>query len=736
MSRVLLAGLLLFLAVAASADDVAVVRRQFVDYYTAADADRRSPRMQVALAELESLTRQITGAGWLRSDGSFTDIDYSGVPDGSWGPWDHTRRLIVMAKAWNTPGQALYRDPTLLARIDAALSYTKTFYGVERLPEGNWWFWTIGIPIDLGPTLVLMNGAVDPKTVADLTSAIAARIGSTPTSRGISGPVPVGQNLVWSSFTHLTVALLRNEPQRLALVRDAMTKVSRPTSAEGIKEDFSFHQHGRQLYTGGYGGSFANDVARFALITGGTQYGLGADALASFTDYVVDGVAWSMYGDYFDVSVVGREVARVSTTGYNGVAALLQASWLASPRRGEIRAAAAKVLETWKGTLPSELAALATRVESAQFTPSWPEGHRHYFASDYAVHRRNGWFASVKMFSTRTKSGESTNNENLLGARQSDGRFYLVLRGNEYFGRNVWPAFDWTRLPGTTVEQGPRAASADYGYGYRSFAGGTGDGRNGVAAMELAPIRTQLTARKAYFFFDDSIVFLTNSVRSFASHRIETIVNQWPLLDERSQVTTGSDWAALEGLGYWFPEGLPKIQRETRSGSWASLGGTTDSTPHARAFVTMFYDHDVMPMNASAEYAIVPGATPDMMRAWASARPIAILANNGSASAARDTRTGATGITFWQEGSVEGIHSDSGAVVYMKATGPYTLRVNVADPHAGNSGTIALTIPGRWLTRDVETTGNGRSTTLLIPRSGGRTTTVTLERIQPRRRAS
>ena len=92
------------------------------------------------------------------------------------------------------------------------------------------------------------------------------------------------------------------------------------------------------------------------------------------------------------------------------------------------------------------------------------------------------------MFSTRTKSGESTNDENILGSRQSDGRFYLVLRGDEYFGRDVWPALDWTRLPGITVEQKADAASDTYGYGTRTFAGGTGDGRNGVSAMELAPL--------------------------------------------------------------------------------------------------------------------------------------------------------------------------------------------------------------------------------------------------------
>ena len=149
--------------------------------------------------------------------------------------------------------------------------------------------------------------------------------------------------------------------------------------------------------------------------------------------------------------------------------------------------------------------------------------------------------ASVKMFSTRTKSGERTNGENLLGSRQSDGRFHLVLRGNEYFGRDVWPAFDWTRLPGTTVEQKADAAGDTYGFGRNAIAGGTGDGRNGVTAMDLQPLNSNLTAKKAWFFFDDAIAFLTNSITSPSANRVETVVNQWPLMNPSSTLVRRGD---------------------------------------------------------------------------------------------------------------------------------------------------------------------------------------------------
>ncbi|MDQ3281960.1 MAG: polysaccharide lyase beta-sandwich domain-containing protein [Acidobacteriota bacterium] len=735
MNRILSFLLLLLASVSALGADLDVVRTQFNGYFTAAGADPSTPRMRKALSDLEGVTRQITGPDWMRSDGSWIDINYNETPAGGWGPWEHSRRLIVLAKAYRTPGQGLYRNETLRRQIEASLAYTKTFYGATIIPTGNWWFWTIGIPIDLGPTLVLMKGDVDPQIHADLVTAIQVRILNSPTGRGLVGPVPTGENLVWSAFTHLCLAILKDDAAMMASVRDAMTSVARPTTGEGIKKDFSFHQHGAQLYTGGYGGQFANDVARYALITGGTSYALPADAIASFADYVADGIAWSLYGNYFDVSVIGREVARPTTSGYNGVAALIQAAQLDTARASEIRSAAAKILETWYGTMPTELAGVAAKVEAARYAAQWPSGHRHYFTSDYTVHRRPGWFASVKMFSSRTKSGEKTNEENLRGARQSDGRFYLVQSGDEYFGRDVFPALDWTRLPGTTVEQKADTANDTYGYGTRSFAGGTGDGRNGVSAMELAPLNSLLFARKAWFFFDDAIVFLTNSVTSPSGNRVETIVNQWPLVNAAAQVSRGSDWVALENVGYWFPNASNlQVSRDSRSGTWQGLGGSSDTTLHTKPFVTMWFDHGATPTNATAEYAIVPNKTASQMAAWAAARPLVIGANNDTVSAVRDTRTNATGITFWRAGSFEGIQSSAPAVVYVTGDSR-SMQVSAADPNGNATGSFTLTVPGVWYSTSYTVTRGTRSTTFTIPRSGGQTTTVNLTASLGKRRA-
>lgn len=130
----LLIAVALLTATAVHAADIDVVRQQFIGYSTAAGADRTTQRMSEALGTLEWFARSHADA--LHSNGSWPDINYNETPDGNWGPWSHSQRLWVLAKAYQTPGQALYRSPALLADIDAALAYTKTFYGATIRSRG------------------------------------------------------------------------------------------------------------------------------------------------------------------------------------------------------------------------------------------------------------------------------------------------------------------------------------------------------------------------------------------------------------------------------------------------------------------------------------------------------------------------------------------------------------------------------------------------------------------------
>jgi hypothetical protein len=116
--------------------------RRYSDFYTAADADRFDPALRASLDALESDARDVSRAGFLRSDGTWVDINYAEVPTGAWSPWEHFRRMTTMARAYSTPGQGLYRNGQLLVLLEAALNQLPSFYGTSsKNPPGNWWFW-------------------------------------------------------------------------------------------------------------------------------------------------------------------------------------------------------------------------------------------------------------------------------------------------------------------------------------------------------------------------------------------------------------------------------------------------------------------------------------------------------------------------------------------------------------------------------------------------------------------
>ena len=182
----------------------------------------------------------------------------------------------------------------------------------------------------------------------------------------------------------------------------------------------------------------------------------------------------------------------------------------------------------------------------------------------------------------------------------------------------------------------------------------------------------------------------------------------------------------------YFPTATAvKTSREARTGTWSSLSQSNgDTTPHTATFLTMWLDHGIAPMNASAEYVIVPNVTPDAMRSWVFANRISIVANTPTVAAVR--RDDALGIVFWSAGSVDGYEADGPAIVYLSESGD-SLQLSVADPTNG-SGTIRITLPGRYLGQNAVATG--RSTIVSIPRNGGRTTTVSLTPEPPARRRS
>ncbi len=120
----------------------------------------------------------------------------------------------------------------------------------------------------------------------------------------------IGQNLIWGVTLQIIRGILQDNPDTISAGYTRMYQEIRISEGDGIQPDFSFHQHGSQLYSGGYGLDFADDVGRFIAYAWGTPWQVPSDKLDLFSSYVLDGEAWMIWDRTFDYSAVGRDIVR------------------------------------------------------------------------------------------------------------------------------------------------------------------------------------------------------------------------------------------------------------------------------------------------------------------------------------------------------------------------------------------------------------------------------------------
>ncbi len=186
----------------------------------------------------------------------------------------------------------------------------------------------------------------------------------------------------------------------------------------------------------GYGANFALDCSNIATLVAGTRFAFPPEKIKLLASYVLDGSQWMARGSASDYAAEGREITRPGqTAGYLGTAAR---NMLKLPTGRE-----------------KEFEALAERVEG---TGPALEGNRHFWRSDLMTHQRKGYYTSVHIYSKRLANTDAPcNGEGIKNHHIADGANVLFRTGKEY--RDIFPVWDWQKVPGTTVVQTPARAS-------------------------------------------------------------------------------------------------------------------------------------------------------------------------------------------------------------------------------------------------------------------------------------
>ena len=238
-----------------------------------------APQKRVDTLEAEELLSRaaVCGEGAL----CWSDINYNDTVRSTWAATAHYSRMITILRALGE--ERLLSDGEYAARMAALLR------GWVMLdPKNpNWWHNEIGTPMNIANIILMMHPVL---SCEDISSALPI------TERGCGRHNEAiftrwtGANLIWGAMNTLRHALLTGDRELLYLASRYVCGEISIGANEGIQEDGSFFQHGRRLYSGGYGRSFAEEIAAAAYVLSGTGCAIPCEKLEILLTHILDGL--------------------------------------------------------------------------------------------------------------------------------------------------------------------------------------------------------------------------------------------------------------------------------------------------------------------------------------------------------------------------------------------------------------------------------------------------------------
>ncbi|UNY98084.1 polysaccharide lyase 8 family protein [Zhouia spongiae] len=527
-----------------------------------------------------------------RKDGSWQHIDYTITHRTLWDPLKHLNHLNQLAKAYIFPESSFYQDPSLHHALHIGLKY---WY--DSNPESNnWWFNQIAVPQRLGVILILLEKSNVPF--------------DTELKHNLIDRMHRGDPKKWTGANKLDIALhyifrgslLRDKNVLKTGVDESFFPI-RFTMKEGLQHDYSYHQHGPQLYIGGYGTVFIENEVLAATYVSGTSYALSGQKLKLLSDFILHTYLNTLQNGYMDFSVNGRSVSRKNRLKGDAVINTLGKLKRIDPDREQEYTRA--------------VSGLKHRSEESKVNK-----HFHFWRSDYTLHNKNYSF-SVRTSSNRTSRTENGNEENLKAYFLTDGATNIRVQGDEYF--NIFPVWDWNKIPGVTapvLKEIPQRKAWQV-LGTSHFTGGISNGAYGSHTYRLDDYGIQ--AKKSWFFFDDEIVCLGTDIRSDSLKNVITTVDQAlspnsvSIKEHRKikHITGGTfkfnndlNWVINNKIAYLFPEGGQlQFTKGFQKGNWHDINKTHPDKEVEKEVFTLWFDHGQHPDKATYKYIVVPGVS-------------------------------------------------------------------------------------------------------------------------------
>ncbi len=626
---------------------------------------------------------------------------------------NHVLRLWHLASAVTKSDHVKYNNTAYKDAVKKGLEY----WHASKTVDVNWWYNRIYNPQKLGEILILLrefDGFI-PKSSAEgidepeILSLFQPQAINDITAHG------TGANAIDIALHYVYRGILTQNNSLLENTRNKIEQIL----TENIKGDLVFHDHGPQIQISSYGWVFADGVVRLASYLAGSPatFDVQSENFSKVISFIRETQISSVRGSSWDFSVMGRAISRMNALNA-GMNYLQKMADFIDPANATIYLDA---LNRIKGNKPANF--------------NVREFNKHYWASDYTQHARNGYLFAVRNVSVRTVEAETGNGENLKANYFSYGANFISVDGNEY--KNIMPYWDWCMIPGSTfpyTTSYPTRTTWGSNFGTTTFVGGVSDGNYGASVLDMN--KSGMQAKKSWFFFDNEVVCLGAGITDNSNRNVRTTLNQAKMenpsyytevgnltekmhsVSSNAYSNTNLSYLRNGKIAYFFPQqGDVKYSMKSQSGAWKDIN-TSGSTNIESGYVfTLWFDHGENPVNQTYSYIVVPGIdTKEKAQAY-DITAIEIISNTPSVQAVSNKSADIVQAIFHQSGSLT--HGNRTITVnrpcaLMIKNGTY---VSVSDPSQSNSIiNVEIDVNGvlyqKFISMPTENGMNGASVTL------------------------
>jgi len=558
-----------------TADDCAGVKKKWFEALVGNEASNDLSDPDIS-AKISGLTASGIAARETLIRGNPKDELFEGiVSDKSSAVTTSYTRVSSMAKAYACYGGELYRNEGLKADIIYALDWLHdnrygtdtgwTFSGFD-----NWWDWEIGTPTQLMDILILMESELTDSQIRKYLDYFDELL-----------PMPkwTGANYADEAIEVIGSALLKNDFQKVLDVQGDFQKMylyvddnKRISDFMMASRDFEVERKGAGFFTdgsyifhtlhpmnGSYGALHFDVLSEFEYLFSGTKFEMNTPLRYNVPEIFFNSFAPLFAGTTMFRSVMGRTENPNNYSSGIGVltTAFTVADSFDDETRDKIYAIVKQIYNStdFDGVFMTNLKLNQVKKFKAVMSDeaiAGRDGHTEnkvFYNMDRVVHHRDSWSLGIAMSSKRIFNYESINSNNMDGWYLGDGRTEYYLNNSTLNATSLyWSGQDPYRRPGTTVDtQIRKLASINQGNEYLSskdFVGGVSlGGKYGVAAMDLesyhnesdfgtasgdygglAPAhKSDLTAKKSYFMFDDGVVCLGADIKASDNNGAEVL---------------------------------------------------------------------------------------------------------------------------------------------------------------------------------------------------------------------